>query len=208
MNLYYLQVNTRNFWVWGIAVISVLALVLAFNLAWYPEEKREPEKTVSSSSPARRADQKVEGFFYQELKENQKQFELMADVAEVYNQEHLAVLKMIEHPVEARSYTDKGPVTLYAREMTYNLLTKDAEARGDVLVVAEEGKNTLSTQSLQWIAILAKVKTKDPVTINREGLHITGTGMEADTNLENVLFYGRTETTFRGSGAPIFTPRK
>ncbi len=94
----------------------MIILSLCLSLWWWQEEKRAAEKSPAGP-PARVADQRVESFTWQELKGGQKQFELIADLAEVFNKEQIAVLKKIEHPVEARTYYDKGPVTLYAREV-------------------------------------------------------------------------------------------
>lgn len=159
------------------------------------------------SAPGRVAEQRVEGFVWQEMKDDQKQYEIIADVAEVFMKEQIAVLKQVDKLVEARTYSDQGMVTLFARQITYNFNTKDAEAQGDVMVVSDEG-TVLKTSNLQWLGSLGKIKTKDPVTIDRQGLHLAGTGLEANTHLENIKFFGRPQTTIQGSGVKLFKKRK
>lgn len=205
MNLYYLQIDAKRFLGGGGVAILAITLSLALSFWWLEEEKRAVEKTMAA--PARAADQRLEGLVWQELKEGQKQYEIIADVAEVFNKEQIAILKKTDNLVAARTYYEKGPVTLYAREITYNLNTKDAEARGEVAVVAEEG-STLRTDYLEWKANLGQIKTNAPVSLEREGLHLTGTGMVADTHLEHVNLFGRIQTTFQGSGGQIFGRRK
>lgn len=205
MNLYYLQIDAKKFL--GGGGIAILAIVISLSLSfwWWEQEKRAMEKPLTP--PTRAADQRVEGFVWQELKDDKKQYEIIADLAEVFVKEQTAVLKQVEKPVEARTYYEQGPVSLFARQITYNLNTKDAEARGDVLVVTEEG-STLRTESIQWKASLGQIQTQDPVVMEREGLHLTGTGMIGDTRLEKVTLFGRIQTTFKGSGGGIFMKRK
>ncbi len=207
MNLYYLQIDAKKFWGGGLGALTII-LSLTLSLWWWKEEKQAFEKNLTS--PARVADQRVEGFTWQELKAGQKQFEIIADLAEVFNKEQIAVLKQVDHPVQARTYYNKGPVTMFAREIIYNLITKDTEARGDVLVVTSEGA-TLRTQSLLWKNDLARLQTTDPVTLDKEGLHLTGVGMVADTQLQHVSLGtsgGRIQTTFQGAGQQILPQRK
>lgn len=204
MKLYYLKTDAKK-WI-GIIGVIILAVILSWILlVWRgQEEKGNGEKPPTP--PSRLADQRVEGFIWQELKDDRLSLEIIADLAEVYNQENIAVLKKITKPVETRTYDQKGKVTLFAREITYNLNTKDGQARGDVLVVADDG-TTLRTQSLQWIAIQGKIKTRDPVTLDRQGLHLEGIGLEADTHLQKVNHIEHTTTTFQGGSTKFFPQR-
>ncbi|MEW6088257.1 MAG: LPS export ABC transporter periplasmic protein LptC [bacterium] len=63
--------------------------------------------------------------------------------------------------------------------------TNDMEAEGNVVLTTESG-NKLNTSKLKWISNDRKFFTDKEVRVEKKDSIVTGLGMEADPNLENV----------------------
>lgn len=74
---------------------------------------------------------------------------------------------------------------LTAKKGNVNTKSNDMEAEGNVVLTAESG-NTLFTEKVKWISAAQKFSTEDAVKVEKKDSVITGIGMEADPNLENV----------------------
>lgn len=74
---------------------------------------------------------------------------------------------------------------LTAKKGNVNTRTNDMEAEGNVVLTAESG-NKLFTEKVKWIYATQKFFTDKAVRVEKKDNIITGVGMEADLNLENV----------------------
>lgn len=66
-----------------------------------------------------------------------------------------------------------------------NTKTNDMKAEGNVVLTAENG-NKLFTEKLEWRSLDQKFFTDKEVKVEKKDSVLTGIGMEADTNLENI----------------------
>lgn len=74
---------------------------------------------------------------------------------------------------------------LNAKTGNVNTKTNDMKAEGNVVLTAENG-NKLFTERLEWRSAEQKFFTDKEVKVEKKDSILTGVGMEADTNLENI----------------------
>jgi LPS export ABC transporter protein LptC len=75
--------------------------------------------------------------------------------------------------------------TLTAREGVYNSVEEEVHARGDVLVVSDDGAR-LETEVLSWRKETNRIFTDAFVTITREQNTVSGYGLDTDPQLEDL----------------------
>ncbi|MGK7345724.1 MAG: LPS export ABC transporter periplasmic protein LptC [Candidatus Nitrospinota bacterium M3_3B_026] len=81
--------------------------------------------------------------------------------------------------------SDMGVLTLTAERGTMINATRDVTAKGAVVARDENGR-ALLTDSLTWKNSLRMIETDDKVKIFGEGFLITGRGLKADADTEQV----------------------
>lgn len=74
---------------------------------------------------------------------------------------------------------------LVARKGNVNTKTNDMEAEGNVVLTTESG-NKIFTEKVKWFSAAQKFFTEEAVRVEKKDSIVTGVGMEADPNLENV----------------------
>jgi LPS export ABC transporter protein LptC len=79
--------------------------------------------------------------------------------------------------------------------------TRDVELRGSVVLVSSGGLR-VETTVLRWSNAQGRAWTDQPVTMNKGGGVIKGTGLEVRPNEEITLVRGRVTATFGGAKAP------
>ncbi|MDD5772894.1 MAG: LPS export ABC transporter periplasmic protein LptC [bacterium] len=77
---------------------------------------------------------------------------------------------------------------LVAIKGNVNTKTNDMEAVGAVVLTSGSG-NTLFTEKVKWLSAAQKFFTEEAVKVEKKDSIITGIGMEADPNLENVRIF-------------------
>ncbi len=122
------------------------------------------------------ADAGMEGFVYRQTKDGMVQWEVAAQKAEVFEARHEVTLE----DVQLRLFGPDGEeMVLHADEGMINTETNDFELRNQEELMAIEFANgyTILTPHIQWIDANQEIRTPHPVTIQGNGLTITGIGL-------------------------------
>lgn len=121
------------------------------------------------------ADSGMEGFVYRQTKDGMVQWEVAAQKAQVFEAKHEAILD----EVQLRLFGQDGEeMMLEADEGMINTETNDFELRNRDELMAIEFANgyTILTPHIHWIDSTQEIRTPHPVTIQGNGLQITGVG--------------------------------
>jgi LPS export ABC transporter protein LptC len=125
-----------------------------------------------------------------ETRQGERQWEVEADKADVLDDRGVAVLGKVVRPVRIVIYHGDETLVALAEKVIVDLKTKDLQLIGQVQ--AESNKGTrIFTEVLHWSATRRELTTDDPVVVEKEGFHIRGKGMVADTSLERMTFRER-----------------
>ena len=145
--------------------------------------KEKPEKSKISGEKYF-PDQAIENFTLTHTNQGEKEWELEADRAEIYEKER----KTIVHGLKLKFY-DQGKITsiLTANRGEISSPSGDMEVKGDVVVTSEREGITLNTESLKWDARRRKIFTDDFVRQEKAETIITGQGLESDAELERLV---------------------
>ncbi len=129
------------------------------------------------------ADAGMEGFVYRQTKDGIVQWEVAAQKAKVFEARHEATLD----EVQLRLFGQDGEeMMLQADEGMINTETNDFELRNREEPMAIEFANgyTIFTPHIRWIDAKQEIRTPHSVTIQGNGLTITGTGFVGDIESE------------------------
>ncbi len=139
-----------------------------------------------------------------ETRDGVKLWELLADRAEVHEQEGYTLLTQERHPVEVILFSNQGRLSCTATRATIDMKTRDVRLEGAVHATSDQGTE-LTTELLRWRAASKRVQTDRPVTISRGGLVSRGRGLEAETDLERVRIFQNITSQLAAptGGAPI-----
>ncbi|MDH5173968.1 MAG: LPS export ABC transporter periplasmic protein LptC [Elusimicrobiota bacterium] len=145
--------------------------------------KEKPEETKMSGEKSF-PDQAIENFTLTHTNQGEKEWELEAERAEVYEKEG----KTIVHKLKLKFY-EQGKITsvLTGRRGEISSPSGDMEVRGDVVVTSEKEKMTLKTNSLKWDARRNRIVTDDFVRQEKGDTIVTGQGLESDPELERLV---------------------
>lgn len=122
------------------------------------------------------ADAGMEGFVYHQTKDGKVQWEVAAQRAEVFEERHEATLV----DVQLRLFGQDGEdMMVDADEGLINTETNDFSLRNQETPIVIELANgfTIFTPDLHWIDEKQEIRTSSPVTIQGNGLTITGVGL-------------------------------
>lgn len=160
--------------------------VLIFFLCLFCACSEIGEKDKSGAGRKALPDQVISNFTIVETKEGKLRWELDAQRAEIYKRENII------YNLKIKFYNDQEEIisTLSADEGRIDSpgdAIKDIFVKGNVVVVSEEEKMTLTTESLKWDSNLGKITTEDFVRQETEDAVITGYGLEADSELSKVV---------------------
>ena len=122
------------------------------------------------------ADAEMGGFVYRQIKDGIVQWEVVAQKAEVFEAKHEATLETVEVRLLSR---DGEEMTLQAEEGIINTQTNDFELRNREELITIELANgyTILTSHIHWIDANQEIRTPNPVTIQGQGIRITGIGL-------------------------------
>ncbi len=122
------------------------------------------------------ADAGMEGFVYRQTKDGMVQWEVAAQRAEVFEARHEATLA----DVHLRLFGKDGEEMMVdADEGLINTKTNDFELRNqqEPIIIELASGFTLLTPDLHWNDAKQEIRTPSPVTIQGNGLTITGVGL-------------------------------
>ena len=120
--------------------------------------------------------------------------ELIADTAYFYDENTRIEMRQ----VHLTFFTQTGAknAVLTSRAGTYNTRLGNMEARGDVVVVAEDGRR-LTTPQLRYAQARNEISSDSTFTLTEPGRTLEGVGFTSDPNLNTV----RCLKACRGAGA-------
>lgn len=172
-----------------ILVIFLIAAVFAVGTFLYINNKIQKglHGTLVKSN---KADIRIEKARYTETKDGQKEWELEADSAQYFKHDNLTAFEN----VKVIFYSKNGVnYTLIGREGRLKNDSKDMDIVGDVVVTSSDNYQ-LKTDSLQYVAGVRQISTKDKVFFTGPGINIEGTGFLADMITEMVSVFANVRT--------------
>ena len=172
-----------------ILVIFLIAAVFAVGTFLYINNKIQKglHGTLVKSN---KADIRIEKARYTETKDGQKEWELEADSAQYFKNDNLTAFEN----VKVIFYSKNGVnYTLIGREGRLRNDSKDMDIVGDVVVTSSDNYQ-LKTDSLQYIADVRQISSKDKVFFTGPGINIEGTGFLADMVTEMVSVFANVRT--------------
>jgi len=169
----------------------VVMFVIFFVLSACGKEKSETGKVADRTSFPEQA---IENFTLTHTSQGEKQWELEADRAEIYEREGKTIVQRLKI-----KFYDRGKITsiLTASEGELYSQSSDMEVRGNVVVTSEQEKATLRTESLKWDSKRDKIVTDDWVRQERNNTIVTGQGLESDPELEKVIIKKNVKVIYR-----------
>ena len=155
-------------------VILSLAAFLGYFFVGHLRGNVSP--TPVESPVLQEADAGMKGFVYRQTKDGVVQWEVAARKAEVFEAKHEATLETVELKLFGHGGQE---MILQADEGIINTVTNDFELRNREKLIAIELANgyTILTPHVYWIDSKQEIRTTDLVTIQGQGLQITGIGL-------------------------------
>ena len=107
--------------------------------------------------------------------------------------------------VRVTFYASNGArnAVLTSREGTYNTRRNLMEARGDVVVVSEDGRR-LSTPQLRFDQVRNEITSDSAFTLTEPGRQVSGVGFVSDPDMNNI----RILRTTTGQGDAVIIPNQ
>ena len=127
--------------------------------------------------------------------------ELLSDTAYFFDENTRIELQK----VRVTFYASNGAknATLTSREGTYNTRANRMEARGDVVVVSEDGRR-LTTPQLRYDQVRNEISSDSAFTLTEPGRQVSGVGFVSDPDMNNI----RILRTTTGSGDAVIIPNQ
>ena len=171
---------------------TVALLVLAM-LAACGDDGTAPPR-VSGSPMADSADQMMFGVRTLLTDRGVLNAELEADTAFFFDENTRIELRVIKLTFYTR--TGERNSVLTGREGTYNTRQSQMEARGNVVVVSEDGRR-LTTEQLRYDQVRNEISSDSAFVLTEPGRRLEGIGFTSDPNMNNV----RVHRLIEGQGA-------
>lgn len=129
------------------------------------------------------ADAWIQGFSYRQTRSGATKWVVNADQAKVFDKEHVAKLQT----VQVRLFDDtfqKEQLLITSEEGEIDTSNNDFElvSKNEKTVMTFESGYQVFSDSLTWSEKTRQIHTADPVTIQGDGLVITGTGLAGDVD--------------------------
>ena len=142
------------------------------------------------------ADAGMEGFVYRQTKDGMVQWEVVAKKAEMFEAKHETTLESVELRLLGH---DGEEMMVQADEGVINTETNDFELsnREELITIKLANGYTIFTPHIHWIDAKQEIRTPNPVTIQGQGIKITGIGLVGFLESEEftVLDQVRVEST-------------
>jgi len=148
--------------------------------------------TVGRSSMADSADQVMYGARFNLTDNGLARAELLSDTAYFFDDNTRVELTK----VETTFFTATGARDAYltSKRGTYNSRTGTMLARGDVVVITEEGRQ-LTTPQLKYDQQMNEISSDSAFVLTEPGRRLAGTGFRSDPNMQNVQILRTTSGT-------------
>src|SRR5688500_771462 len=167
-------------------------VVLAFTIACDSDGTAPPR--VSGSPMADSADQMMFGISTLLTDRGVLNAELEADTAFFFDENTRIELRVVKLTFYTR--TGERNSVLTGQEGTYNTRQSRMEARGNVVVVSEDGKR-LTTEQLRYDQVRNEISSDSAFVLTEPGRRLEGVGFTSDPNMNNV----RVHRLIEGQGA-------
>jgi LPS export ABC transporter protein LptC len=165
--------------------LLALLLVVAVSAAGGCNNKSTPP-VVRRSALADSADQVMFGAHFNLTDKGLSRAELMSDTAYFFDDNTRIELRK----VETTFYTTTGARDAYltSKRGTYNNRSGLMIARGDVVVITEEGRR-MTTQELRYDQQSNEISTDSAFVLTEPGRRLEGIGFRSDPNMQNVQIF-------------------
>lgn len=162
--------------------IALTALTMAIAASTACTEKKSPP-VVAKSALADSADQVMYGAHFNLTDAGLERAEITADTAYFFDDNTRIELRK----VETTFYTTSGArdAFLTSKHGTYNNRTSQMVARGNVVVVTEEGRR-LETPELKYNQQLNEIASDSAFVLTEPGRRLEGIGFQSDPNMQNI----------------------
>jgi len=163
--------------------IGLAALVIAIAVSTGCTEKKLPPVVANKSALADTSDQIMFGAHFNLTDAGLERAELNADTAFFFDDNTRIELRK----VETTFYTASGARDAYltSRSGTYNNRTSAMVARGNVVVITEEGRR-LETPELKYNQQLNEISSDSAFVLTEPGRRLEGIGFQSDPNMQNI----------------------
>ncbi len=168
--------------------------VWIFGLALACGEDGTAPPRVSGSPMADSADQMMFGISTLLTDRGVLNAELESDTAFFFDENTRIELRVVKLTFHTR--TGERNSVLTGREGTYNTRQSRMEARGNVVVVTEDGRR-LTTEQLRYDQIRNEISSDSAFVLTEPGRRLEGIGFTSDPNMNNV----RVNRLIEGQGA-------
>ena len=163
----------------GIALVA-LAGAIVFATAC---DNRTAPPIVRGASLADSADQIMYGAHFNLTDKGLSRAELLSDTAYFFEDNTRVELRK----VDATFYTTTGARDAYltSKRGTYRSRTGSMVARGNVVVITEEGRR-LTTPELKFDQAMNEISSDSAFVLTEPGRRLEGVGFRSDPNMQNV----------------------
>jgi LPS export ABC transporter protein LptC len=161
-------------------LILGLAVFIGYRVVSYMQTQSQETTTVTLEEQ-QGADAWIQGFTYRQTRSGATKWVVNAHQAKVFEKEHLAKLQT----VQVRLFDDdlqKEQLLITSEEGLINTSNNDFElmSHNEKTVMTFEAGYQVFSDRFTWSEQTQLIYTADPVTIQGDGLVITGTGLEGD----------------------------
>ncbi len=159
---------------------------------------------VSGSAMADSADQMMYGISTLLTDRGVLNAELEGDTAFFFDENTRIELRVVKLTFYTR--TGERNSVLTGKEGTYNTRQSRMEARGNVVVVTEDGRR-LTTEQLRYDQIRNEISSDSAFVLTEPGRRLEGVGFTSDPNMNNVRVHRLIEGQGAVSTGDLGTPR-
>lgn len=180
------QNNMQFYGARGLLTLTVLGMaVFVGHRVVTHMQTRSQETTSVTLEEQQGADAWIQGFSYRQTRSGATKWVVNANQAKVFDKEHIAKLQT----VEVRLFDDtfqKEQLLITSEEGVMNTSNNDFEllSKNEKTVMTFESGYQVFSDRLTWTEKTRQIYTADPVTIQGDGLVITGTGLAGDVDKE------------------------
>ncbi len=166
-----------NLFRWMLTGIVLLMGVFIAHRVLTHMEMRASQASVDSNHP-QPADAWISGFTYRQTQSGKTKWKVIAERAQVFEDEHKANLEDVEVLLLGED-NQTQEMTVQAEKGTINTTTNnfDLDNEKEMMAVQLASGYTIFSTHLTWIEASREISTQTPVVIRGHGLIITGVGL-------------------------------